>query len=118
MEELENLTLKRLDSWYAKQIKAYDDGQLLFDFTDDPNGEFYAKVDFHERYIEARNKILARQPVKTKDIVADTDAVETTLKTYHAINTKIQNNITKGVELSTNDIKLLVEMMKALNGEK
>lgn len=113
-----SLNLQQLDDWYDKNLKKYESESGSLDFGDDPNGEFYALIEQYERYLDARNRILSHMPVATKAVVADAEAVATTLKTYHAINTKIQQQIEHGTDLHPNDIKLLVEMMKALNGDR
>lgn len=112
------LSLEQLDLWYQDNLKQYEDTEGNLDFGEDTNGLFYAKIEQYERYLDARNKILARKPVATKEIVADEDAVIETLRTYQAINKKLQQQIAAGVDLAPMDIKLLVEMMKALNGDK
>lgn len=78
--------------------------------------KFNAILDSYDRYLDEKQKQLRQKPVQTKDIVADEDAVKETLKTYYAINKKLQQQIETGAELSANDIKLLVSMMTALNG--
>lgn len=78
--------------------------------------KFNAMLDAYDRYLDEKQKELRQKPVKTKEIVADEDAVVETLKTYYAINKKLQQQIEEGAELSPNDIKLLVSMMSALNG--
>ena len=79
--------------------------------------QFQKTLDAYDRFLDTRQKELRRKPVNVKEIVADEDAVAATLKTYQAINNKIQQQIADGTELSANDIKLLVSMMSALNGE-
>lgn len=116
LKKIDAMNLEQLDAWYAENLKRYESSDGM-DFGDEPNAEFYAKVEQYERYLDVRNKLLARKPVATKQIVSDDDAVAATLKTYHAINDKIQNAIANGTTLDANDIKLLVEMMKALNGD-
>lgn len=78
--------------------------------------QFQKTLDAYDRFLDTQQKELRRKPVTVKDIVADEDAVIATLKTYQAINNKIQQQIADGTELSSNDIKLLVSMMTALNG--
>ena len=78
--------------------------------------KFNAILDTYDRYLDEKQRELKQKKVATKDIVADEDAVKETLKTYHAINKKIQQQIADGAELSKNDISLLVSMMSALNG--
>lgn len=115
---LDTMSLAKLDEWYSENLKQYEKEDGSMDFGSEPNAEFYAKLEQYERYLEVRNKLLARQPVVVKEVVADADAVSATLKTYHAINNKIQKAIAEGQVLDSNDIRLLVEMMKALNGDK
>ena len=115
-DDFKHMSLKQLDEWYDANLKRFENKSGEIDFGDDPNGEFYALVEQYERYLDVRDKLLRRKPVTPKQVVADTDAVEATLKTYHAINTRIQNAIKSGTTLDSNDIKLLVDMMKVLNG--
>ena len=109
--------LEMLDKRYKENLKKYENENGELDFGNDPNGEFYAKAELYERYLDCRNRLLARKPIETKQLVADEDAVNAVKKTFHDINTKIQSNIKEGVELNGNDIRLLVEMMKVLNGD-
>ncbi len=109
--------LEMLDDWYKKNLKKYEDENGELNFGDDPNGEFYAKAELYERYLDCRNKLLARRPIDTPKIVADEDAVNAVKKTFNDINCKVQKNIADGVTLDSNDIRLLVEMMKVLNGD-
>lgn len=109
--------LEQLDDWYRKNLKRYEDDKGELNFGDDPNSEFYAKVELYERYLDARNKLLSRKPVETKQIVADEDAIASVKKTFNDINTKVQTCIANGVTLDSNDIRLLIEMMKVLNGD-
>lgn len=78
--------------------------------------KFNAILDTYDRYLDEKQRELKQKKVPTKEIVADDDAVKETLKTYYAINKKLQQQIEDGAELSPNDIKLLVSMMTALNG--
>lgn len=112
------MSLEALDEWYENHLKKYETEDGHLDFGDDPNGDFYAKIEAYERYLDARNKLLARRPLETKQIVVDKDAVDSTLKTYDDINKRIQRAIADGQTLDGNDIKLLIEMMKVLNGDK
>lgn len=115
----DKMSLSQLDAWYDENMKQYEGDNGEIDFGQEPNAKFYALVEQYERYLEVRDKLLKRKPVKTaKEIIADSDAVATTLKTFYAINTKIQNQIEGGQPLETNDIKLLVDMMRVLNGDK
>lgn len=78
---------------------------------------FNKALDDYNRFLDTKQRELRQKKISTKDIVADEDAVAATLKTYHAINEKIQQHIKDGTELSGNDIKLLTEMMRILNND-
>ena len=109
--------LEQLDDWYRKNLKRYEDEKGELNFGDDPNSEFYGKVELYEAYLDARNNWLSRKPIETKQIVADEDAIASVKKTFNDINTKVQTCIANGVTLDSNDIRLLIEMMKVLNGD-
>lgn len=115
--DFDAFSIEQLDDWYKQNLKKYENEKGELNFGDDPNGEFYAKVELYERYLDTRNKLLARKPITTQAIVADEDAIANTRKTFNDINIKIQENIAAGVSLDSNDIRLLVEMMKVLNGD-
>lgn len=80
---------------------------------------FDAHNDVMDRYnalkqVEKRLKKVE----KPQGIVVDAEAIAETMKTFKMINNKLQDNIAEGVDPSPNDIKLLIEMLKALNGDK
>ena len=110
-EELKNLDLDKLHSDTLQQIEVADDDDI-----EKASERFNATLDEYDRYLDAKQKELRQKKVKIKDIVADDDAVQDTLKTFHAINAKIQQQIADGTELSRNDIHLLTSMMSILNG--
>lgn len=72
-------------------------------------------LDDYNRFLDTKQRELRQKKVSTKEIVADEDAVSETLKTYYAINKKLQQQIADGTELSPMDIRLLTSMMEILN---
>ena len=110
-EALKNLDLDKLHSDTLQKIEEAGD-----DDVEKASERFNATLDEYDRYLDAKQKELRQKKVKVKDIVADEDAVQDVLKTFHAINAKIQQQIADGTELSRNDITLLTSMMSILNG--
>lgn len=112
MAEKNKLDLDKIHKDVADKINASTTDMDIALSTE----KFNALLDTYDRYLDGKQRELRERKVATKDIVADEDAVKETLKTYYAINKKIQQQIEEGAELSQNDIKLLVSMMTALNG--
>ena len=110
-EEIKTLDLDKLHSDTLRKIEEADD-----DNVETAADKFNATLDAYDRYLDERQKQLRQKKVAVKDLVADEDAVQDTLKTFHAINAKIQQQIKDGTELSRNDIPLLTSMMSILNG--
>lgn len=112
MAENNKLDLDKIHKDVAEKINACTTDMDVALSTE----KFNALLDTYDRYLDGKQRELRERKVATKDIVADEDAVKETLKTFYAINKKLQQQIEAGAELSKNDIQLLVSMMQVLNG--
>ena len=112
MAEKNKLDLDKIHKDVAEKINASTTDLDISLSTD----KFNALLDTYDRYLDGKQRELRERKVATKEIVADEDAVKETLKTFYAINKKLQQQIEDGAELSKNDIQLLVSMMQVLNG--